>query len=53
MSRYISDLTPGTEVWIDENGEHTAYIYLGIDGSGYCRLLRVVPTGSCPGLNLP
>lgn len=40
MSRTISQLTPGVGVWIDENSVHTEYIYLGIDGSGNCRLLR-------------
>ena len=40
MSRTISQLTAGVGVWIDENGTHTEYIYLGIDGSGNCRLLR-------------
>ena len=40
MSRTISQLAPGVGVWIDENSVHTEYIYLGIDGSGNCRLLR-------------
>jgi len=41
MSRYISDLTAGTPVWIDENAIHCEWIYLGVDNSGNCRLLRV------------
>ena len=39
-SRYISQLTPGCAVYVDENGVHTPYIYLGLDGSGNARLLR-------------
>ena len=40
MARTISQLTPGVAVWVDENAAHTEYIYLGIDNSGNCRLLR-------------
>lgn len=44
MSRTISQLAPGVGVWVDENSVHTEYIYLGIDGSGNCRLLRKYAT---------
>lgn len=44
MSRIISQLTAGTEVWVDETISntvvHTPYIYLGLDESGNARLLR-------------
>lgn len=40
MSRYIADLTPGVAVYLDENGVHVPWIYLGLDNSGNARLLR-------------
>ena len=40
MSRYIADLTPGVAVYLDENGVHVPWIFLGLDNSGNARLLR-------------
>ena len=40
MSRYIADLTPGLAVYLDENGVHVPWIFLGLDNSGNARLLR-------------
>ena len=44
MSRTISQLTPGTMVYVDETVSgvlsHVPYIYLGLDESGNARLLR-------------
>ena len=40
MSRIISDLIPGDVLYLDENSEHTPYIYLGLDESGNARILR-------------
>lgn len=39
-NRTISQLTPGTVVWLDENQVHTPYFYLGLDENGNARLLR-------------
>ena len=40
MSRTIADLAEGTLIYLDENGEHKPYIYLGIDDYGNARVLR-------------
>lgn len=43
MSRTISQLTPGTEVFLDEGVVHTPYIYLGLNTDGNAIILRVDP----------
>lgn len=43
MSRTISQLTPGTEVFLDEGVVHTPYIYLGLNTDGNAIILRADP----------
>lgn len=42
MSRKISQLAPCV-IYLDENGSHVPWWYLGRDNSGNCRLLREAP----------
>lgn len=40
MSRTIQQLPIGTTIYLDENGNHIPYWYLGLDENNICRVIR-------------